>query len=62
MKPTTLIVILGVVGASVGGAYLALAKRGATAGASQAGAFVESLGARADAIDRIEIARGDRRV
>ena len=40
MKPTTLIVILGVVGASVGGAYLALAKRGATAGASQAGAFV----------------------
>ncbi|MFM1823722.1 MAG: hypothetical protein RI967_1988, partial [Planctomycetota bacterium] len=62
MKPATLIVILGVVGASVGGAYLALAKRAASDDAAQAGAFVESLGARADAIDRIELARGDDRV
>lgn len=62
MKPLTMIVILGVVGASVGGAYLALAKRGASGEAAQAGAFVGSLAARADAIDRIEIVRGDRRV
>jgi hypothetical protein len=62
MKPTTTILVLAVAAASVGGAYLALSRGARDGGPASGVAFVESLGARADAIDRIVVERGDGRV